>query len=438
MSTNLGPELWEKTKKIIPGGAQLLSKRSEQFLPGYWPSYYQKAKGVEVLDLNGNKFIDMSLMGVGACPLGYADPDVDGAVKEAIDKGSMCTLNCAEEVELAELLLKLHPKMEMVRYARCGGEAMAIAVRLARARTGKDIIAFCGYHGWHDWYLAANLSEASNLDGHLLPGLDPKGVPRGLTGTSIPFRYNHIEDLEDIIEKRGDKLAAIVMEPIRNHDPEPDFIKRIHEIIDEYNLVLIVDEVSSGFRLTTGGAYPLYNFHPDIAVFAKAMSNGYPMAAIVGESDVMKAAQDTFISSTYWTERIGPTAAIATIQKYLKYNVSDHLVRMGKLVQKGWIDAADTAGLSIEVDGIPPLSHISFTDRQDNVIPTLFTQMMLDSGFLAGRSFYASFSHNESHVTSYLDAVQATFSKMSEIIRLGEEDKMLKGMAAYSGFKRLT
>jgi glutamate-1-semialdehyde aminotransferase len=178
--SGVGQRLYTQAKTRIPGGTQLLSKRPEMFLPDQWPSYYSRARGVEVWDLDGNKYIDMSYNGIGACVLGAADPDVDEAVKAAIDAGSMSTLNAPEEVELAELLCELHPWAEMVRYARSGGEAMAIAVRIARAKTRRDRVAFCGYHGWHDWYLAANLAEEKALDGHLLPGLEPTGVPRGL------------------------------------------------------------------------------------------------------------------------------------------------------------------------------------------------------------------------------------------------------------------
>src|SRR5208337_438691 len=285
------------------------------------------------------------------CPLGYADPEVNAAVKTRIDNGSMCTLNSPEEVDLAEKLIHLHPWAGQVRYARCGGEAMAIAVRIARAHTKKDIVAFCGYHGWHDWYLAANLADDQHLDGHLLPGLAPAGVPRGLTGTSVPFRYNRADEISAIAEKYGGKLAAIVMEPIRDHEPTPAFIQAVHRIARENDAALIVDEVSSGFRLTTGGAHPLYGIKPDMAVFAKAMSNGYPMAAIIGRDEVMQSAQDTFISSTYWTEGIGPVAALATIEKYERCDVPLHLVRTGKAVQAGWKSAAETSGIEIEIGG---------------------------------------------------------------------------------------
>ena len=284
-------ELYKKAKRLIPGGTQLLSKRSEMFLPEQWPAYYKKAKGIEIWDLEDNKFIDMSIMGIGSCILGYADEDVNRAVIDAVKAGSMATLNCPEEVELAELLLKLNPWADMARFARTGGEAVTVAVRIARAYAGKDKIAFCGYHGWHDWYLAANLADDANLDGHLLPGLEPLGVPRGLKGTSIPFKYNQIDELEHIINNND--IGVIVMEPIRHYQPEDNFLGKVRKIADEVNAVLIFDEITSGWRLNVGGAHLLYDVYPDIAVYGKAMSNGYPMAAVVGVREVMDAAQST-------------------------------------------------------------------------------------------------------------------------------------------------
>ncbi len=439
MKKNSGSILWtEKTKRMIPGGSQLLSKRSEQFLPDLWPSYYRKARGVDVWDMDDNRYTDMSFMGVGACPLGYADPDVNSAVKDAIDRGSMCTLNCYEEVELAELLTKLHPWAEMVRYARCGGEAMAMAVRIARAHTRKDTVAFCGYHGWHDWYLAANLSDDRSLDGHLLPGLDPAGVPRGLTGTALPFRFNHPEDLEAICRKNRDSLAAIVMEPVRDHFPEPDFIRTIHACAESTGAVLVIDEVSSGFRLRTGGAHMDLGLRPDIAVFAKAIGNGYPMAAVIGKGEVMGAAQDTFISSTNWTERVGPVAALATIRKYKKHDVPAHLVKTGKAVQQIWTKTAKEADLGIEAGGIYPLSHFSLTTDQALPAQTFFTQLMLGKGFLAGKSFYSSLAHKQEHLDAYEAAVAEVFGQISRALADGTLERKLEGPVAQTGFKRLT
>ena len=436
--TGTGQELYRTARRRIPGGTQFLSKRPEMFLPEHWPSYFSKAKGVEVWDLDGNKYIDMSYNGLGACVLGAADPDVDRAVKAVIDSGSMSTLNSPEEVYLADLLCELHPWADMVRYTRGGGDAMAMAVRIARAHTSRDIVAFCGYHGTHDWYLAANLAEENALDGHLLPGLDPAGVPRGLLGTALPFRYNHIEELEGIVADHGNELAAIVMEPVRDRDPVPGFFERIRELAAETGAVLVFDEVSAGFRLNTGGSHLLMTVTPDIAVFAKALSNGYPMAAIIGTGEVMQAAQGTFMSSTYWSERIGPTAALATVRKHRDQEVAGHLVRVGRMVQEGWKKAATTTGVDIDVGGIAPLGHFAFTCEESQAAHTLFTQTMLDKGFLASKGFYATFAHEDEHVESYLTAVEETFTIVYDAIDSGTLMSQLKGPVAHSGFRRLT
>jgi len=431
-------ELYNKAKKIIPGGTQLLSKRPEMFLPNIWPAYYSKAKGCEIWDLDGNKYIDMSYMGIGACILGYADDDVNDAVINVIDKGNMTTLNVPEEVELAELLCEIHPWADMVRYARSGGEAMAIAVRIARAKTGKDKVLFCGYHGWSDWYLAANLADDKALDGHLLPGLEPNGVPRALKGSAHPFVYNDTEGFIDLIESHKSEVGTVVLETIRNYKPKEEFIETVRKKTQELEVVLIVDEVSSGWRLNVGGAHLIYNLEPDIAVFAKGISNGYPMAAIIGKSKVMEAAQNSFISSTYWTERIGPTAAIACIKKMLKEKVPEHLERQGKIVQNTWKNNASKYGLKIHVDGIYPLGHFTFDYEKPLILKTLFTQLMLEKGFLASNSYYASFAHKKIHIEKYSNAVDESFSFIKKVIDEGNPEKYLKGPVCHVGFRRLT
>lgn len=429
-------DLYKSAKLLIPGGTQLLSKRPEMFLPDFWPAYYRKAKGVEIWDLDDNKFIDLSIMGIGTCILGYADDDVNKAVKDAIDASSMGTLNCPEEVELAELLLKLHPWAGMVRYARTGGEAMTIAVRIARAYTGKDTIAFCGYHGWHDWYLAANLADDANLDGHLLPGLEPLGVPRCLKGTAIPFNYNRIDELEEIVDHN--EIGVIVMEPIRDHEPENNFLKKCRDVADDKGAVLIFDEVTSGWRLGVGGVHKSYGVHPDIAVFGKAMSNGFPMAAIIGKDAIMNAVQSTFISSTYWTDRIGPVAAIATINKMLDNNVPTHLCRIGDMVRDGWEELGEEHDLKVYTAGIAPLPHFAFDHEENQVLQTLFTQEMLNHGFLASKNVYVSYSHNEEQVEMYLENANDVFGIIKRAVKEDNVRDLLKGPVAHEGFKRLT
>jgi len=427
----------KRSAELIPGMTHLLSKRPDRFSYGIWPGYYSRAKGAEIWDLDDNRYIDMSIGGIGANILGYADSDVDNAVRSAIEKGVSSSLNCKEEVDLAELLCELHPWAEMARFARSGGEAVAIAVRIARAHTRRDLIAFCGYHGWHDWYLAANLGSTQALEGHLMPGLSPCGVPESLENTAFPFHYNKIEELENICKQYGDKLAAIVMEPIRNDDPVPGFLEAVKNLAEKTGAVLIFDEISAGFRMNSGGAHLLLGVDPDMAVFAKAIGNGYAMSAIIGKRHVMDSAQRSFISSTNWTERIGPAAALATIEKHRSVNAGDHLVRIGKQVQEGWRILAEKHDLKINIGGIPPLSHFAFEGEKSLFMKAMFIQMMLEKGFLASTLFYAMLSHSHDHVKQYLDAVDSSFKDIFNLLQNNELEENLRGKPSSQGFGRL-
>lgn len=432
-----GQNLYQKAKKIIPGGTQLLSKRPEMFLPDLWPSYYSKSSGCKVWDLDNRLYTDMSFMGIGACVLGYSDPDVNKAVHDAVERGNMNTLNAPEEVDLAELLIELHPWAEMARFARGGGDAMTVAVRISRAATGRDKILFCGYHGWHDWYLSANLADDKALDGHLLKGLQPSGVPRALKGTALPFHYNNTEEFLKLVGDHDGQIAAVVMEPIRNDPPQPEFMNTIRRITREKNIVLIFDEITAGFRLSCGGSHLTLGTDPDIAVFGKAMSNGFAMGAIIGRRAVMEAAQSSFISSTYWTDRIGPAASLATIRKFRRRHVHKHLDLMGRKIQNGWKSAAQNNGLDIHISGIAPLGHFDFQREKHLVLKTLFTQLMLEKGFLATNAFYASFAHRDSDVRRYLRAVDQAFGLIASAVKSGNPEPSLKGPVCHSGFSRL-
>lgn len=433
-----GQDLYNKAKTLIPGGTQLLSKRPEMFLPDYWPAYYDKAEGCYVWDLDGNKYLDMSYMGIGACVLGYAHSEINTAVTDAVNRGSMCTLNAPEEVYLAELMCQLHPWAQMVRYTRSGGEAMAVAIRIARASSGRDKILFCGYHGWHDWYLSANLAADKALDGHLLPGLDPAGVPRDLKDSAIPFNYNNVIEFLNLADKYRGEIGVIVMESIRDSKPTHEFIDAIHRVAKEQNIVFVVDEITAGFRLNAGGAHLILGLQPDIAVFGKAISNGFPMGVILGKKDIMEKAQETFISSTYWTDRTGPAAALATIKYFIDNNVQDHLINIGEQIQKGWSNLALKNGLKIKVGGLAPLSHFSFDHEKPLVLKTLFTQKMLELKILATTAFYASYAHKQEFIDLYLEACDKAFSFVAEAIDSGAPDKLLNGPVCHSGFKRLT
>ena len=433
-----GQKLWEKAKKLIPGGNQLLSKRAEMFLPNEWPAYFSKAKGPYIWDIDGNKYLDMSIMGIGACPLGYADPDVNKAVKAVIDKGSMATWNTPDEVELAELLTKIHPWADMVRYARTWGESMAIAARIALAHTGRDIVAFCGYHGWSDWYLATNLKDPKGLNEHLLAGLEPKGVPEGLRGSILPFRYNRIDELEALVKQTNGKLAAIIMEPVHGEEPKDDFLNKVRAIATKTGAVLVFDEISIGWKETVGGSHLIYKVQPDMAIFSKGMSNGYPMAAIIGKRSVMQSAQDTFISSTYWTESIGPAAALATIKKMKRLNVPKHLKKIGTLANEGLERLARKHGLKVNIGGTATMGFFSFDyGTESNAVKTLFTQEMLKRGILAASRFYPSYTHTEKHVEQYLRVMDEVFALMSVAIEKGTVHSLLQGPVAHGGFQRL-
>ncbi len=429
-------ELQKKAARIIPGMTQLLSKRPDLFSRGVWPTYFKKAQGIEVVDLDGNRYLDFSIGGIGATVLGYADPDVNRAVMEVIADGSASSLNPPEEVALAEKLIELHPWAQMARFARSGGEAMAVAVRIVRAATGKDVIVFCGYHGWMDWYLAANLGTENALGEHLIPGLLPTGVPRCLAGTALPFHYNDIPSLKSAVEQAGDNLAAVVMEPIRNYMPEADFMAEVQEVCRRRRIPLVMDEISAGFRLCSGGAHLKLGWQPDIAVFSKALGNGFPIAAVIGREQFMAAAQKSFITSTNWTERTGPAAALAMIEKFIANDVSSHLQETGRMVAEGWRKLAEKHGLDLSIGGILPMLHFTFAEDH-NVRRAFFTQEMLKRGFLAGMQFYSMYAHTPEAVEAYLNAVDEVWGELASLIRGNRVAAALEGAPAVSGFQRI-
>lgn len=430
-----GQKLWKRAKQIIPGGNMLLSKRAEMFLPDQWPAYFSKAKGCRVWDMDGKEYIDMSIMGVGTNTLGYGHPEVDAAVQQTVVAGNMSTFNCPEEVYLAEKLIAIHPWASMVRFARSGGEANSVAIRIARAASGRDKVAICGYHGWHDWYLAANLGDEQNLAGHLLPGLDPKGVPQNLRGSVLPFRYNNFPELEALV--RDHEIGVIKMEVSRNMGPENGFLQKVRKLATDNNIVLVFDECTSGFRQTFGGLHTLYGVEPDMALFGKAIGNGYAITAIIGTREVMEAAQSTFISSTFWTERIGPTAALKTLEVMEREKSWDTITAVGNGIKKQWQALADKHGLSIDQWGMPALAGFSFSGPNALAYKTFVTQEMLAKGYLAGNCVYACTAHTPEIVAGYIDALDTVLGVIRECEDGRDIHGLLKGPVCHAGFKRL-
>jgi len=432
---NSGQELWKRAKHVIPGGNMLLSKRSEMFLPEQWPSYFSRAKGCRVWDLAGREYIDMCIMGIGTNTLGYGHPEVDAAVKMTVDAGNMSTLNCPEEVYLAERLIEMHPWADMVRFARSGGEANAIAIRIARAASGKDKVAFCGYHGWHDWYLAANLSESKNLADHLLPGLEPNGVPQNLRETIYPFNFNCFDELKDIIDNND--IGVIKMEVQRNKPPDDGFLQKVRKLATQKGIVLIFDECTSGFRQTFGGLHKLYGVEPDMAMFGKALGNGYAITCTIGRREIMEAAQTSFISSTFWTERIGPTAGIKTLEVMERMKSWDIITKKGEDIKRRWIELAAKHGLKLESWGIPALTGYTIVSPNSLAYKTLLTQEMLAKGYLTGNSVYVCTEHTPEIVDGYFAALDPLFGLIRECEDGRDVTTLLKGPVCHSGFTRL-
>jgi len=430
--------LYRHAKERMPGGTQLLSKRPEMFAPDLWPAYYREARGCEVWDLDGRHYFDMTHNGVGSCLLGYADPDVTRAVTERIARGSMCTLNSPEEVELADALCEIHPWAGQVRFARCGGETCAMAVRIARATTDRSVVAICGYHGWQDWYLAANLGADDALRGHLLPGLAPLGVPRELRGTAVTFNYGDRAAFDAILAEHGDRLAAVIMEPCRYLDPEPGYLEYIRDQSRRAGALLIFDEITIGWRLCHGGSHLRFGVNPDMAVFAKALGNGHPIGAVIGTREAMDGAHNSFISSTYWTEGVGPTAALATLRKLCEQDVTAHVARIGDLMKELWRNTGARHGLPVQAaEGYPCLAHFAFDHEQANELRTAYTTRMLKHGFLAGSAIYPTLAHTESVVAQYAEALDAVFGELARALNQGTVPALLEGPPAHQGFRRL-
>ena len=436
MNNRTGQNLYKKAKTLIPGGTMLLSKRPEMFLPDNWPSYFSKAKGCKVWDLDGKEYTDMCIMGIGTNTLGYGNDEVDNAVIETVKKGNMSTFNCPEEVALAEKLVELNPWADMVRFARSGGEANSIAIRIARAASGKDKVAICGYHGWHDWYLSANHNKGDDLSNHLLSGLNPNGVPKNLKNTVYPFHYNDFEELLSIVNQND--IGVIKMEVMRNFGPRDNFLQKVRDLATQRNIVLIFDECTSGFRETYGGIYKKYGVEPDVAMYGKTIGNGYALTAVVGKKSVMEAAQTSFISSTFWTERIGPTAALKTLEVMYKMSSWDIITDQGKKIQNQWKSLAETHNLSISVSGMPALSTYSFNSENAMEYKTFIAQEMLKKGFLASTNFYACTEHKDDQIVDYFDALDGVY-KMIYDCEKGQKNiqDLLEGPVCHSGFKRL-
>ncbi len=430
-----GQKMWERAKNVIPGGNMLLSKRPEMFLPNEWPTYFSKAKGCHVWDLDGKKYLDFSTMSVGTNLLGYCNNNVDREVKKSIKKGNMSSLNCPEEVYLAEKLIKMHKNLDMVRFAKTGGEANSIAIRIARAFSKKDNVAFCGYHGWHDWYLSANLSSKENLNTHLLNGLPISGVPKKLRNTVFPFKYNDINGFYKICKKN--KIGVVKMEVHRNFAPKRNFLKKISDFCKKKNIVLIFDECTSGFRETFGGIHLKYGVTPDICILGKALGNGYPITAILGKKSIMDCAQNTFISSTFWTDRTGFVAAIKTLNEMKKIKSWKLVTNNGKKIKKKWKILGKKHKLKLQITGLNAIPSFKILSKNWLKYKSYITHVMLKKSILASNLIFLSVNHDVKIMKKYFKVLDKIFKKIREFEKGKEIEILNKIPECHEGFKRL-
>jgi glutamate-1-semialdehyde aminotransferase len=431
---NTGQKMWKRAKNVIPGGTMLFSKNPDLFLPKFWPAYFERTKGCNVWDLEGRKYFDLSMMGVGTNILGYARKEVDDSVRKIIDKGNMSTLNSKEEILLAEKLIQMHPWARKVRFARTGGEAAAIAVRIARAATGKDKVAICGYHGWHDWYLSANLSDSKNLNSHLMQNLPIQGVQKNLKNSTFVFEYNNFNQLKEIVSCND--IGTVIMEVSRNKTPKNFFLDKVRKLTKNKNIVLIFDECSSGFRETFGGLHIKYKVNPDIATFGKALGNGYAINAVIGNNSIMTYANSTFISSTFWTERIGSAAALKTLEIMEKIKSWKIISDTGADVKKKWLQLSKIHNIKLDIKGLDAMPKFDFTNNNNLYYKTFVSQEFLKKNFLASNSIYLCVNHNKSLINRYFDILDSIFLAIKRSMNSNSDAaKLLEGPVCVSGIR---
>jgi len=419
-------ELYQRAGELIPGWTQLISRRADQFANGVSPVYAQRAKGSHFIDVDENEYIDW-VNAVGAIILGHADEVVDGAVKEQIDRGSLYTLNSPLEIELAEELCKTLPSAEMVRYTKGGGEACAVAARIARGTTGRDKILICGYHGWHDWYQAANYGVDPESGEYPFAGIEPIGVPKALAGTIVPFRYGDLTMLDALLTEHAGDVAAIMMEPARSELPPPGYLEGVKALAQQHNVILIFDEVSCGWRQSIGGIQTIVGVTPDMTVVAKAMSNGYPMGAVVGSRAVMEPAARMFISSSYWSDNIGLVASLTTIRELKRRQSERRLQEIGEKLRTALNGALAEAGLPGKCAGLFANPYIALdlpAGVEARKVSTLFVQEMARRGVHTYMSFKATLAHTDEDIAHTVAAASAAF----KIIKTGIDQENLDAL----------
>ena len=431
-------DLYEQAGELIPGWTQLISRRADQFAHGASPIYAQRAKGSRFIDVDENEYIDW-VSAVGAIILGHADEVVDAAVKEQIDRSSLFSANSPLELELAEELNATIPSSQMVRYAKGGGDACAVAVRIARGTTGKDKILFCGYHGWHDWYQAANYGVNPESGEYPFAGIEPIGVPKALAGTVIPFVYGDLEMLAALLEQHAGEVAAIMMEPARSELPPPGYLEAVKQLAADHGVVLIFDEVSCGWRIAVGGVQEAVGVTPDMTVVAKSMSNGYPMGAVVGSREVMEPAKHMFISSSYWSDNIGLVASLTTIRELKRREAPRRFKEIGEKLRGALNHAILDSGLDGACTGLhtgPTVTLKTPAGIDPRKVTTLFIQEMARRGVHSYMSFKPTLAHTDEDVRLTGEAAAEALQVVRAGLEQGNIDDLLNVELKKEPFRR--
>ena len=407
---NQNKSLWKKAKKTILRGNSLFSKNPENYSKD-WPAYFDRAKGCYIWSIDKKKYTDFSYMGIGTNILGYSNSKIDNHVKKIISKGTMSTLNCVEEVSLSEKLIKMHKWSSMCKFARTGAEASAIAIRIGRIYSKKNKIAVCGYHGWHDWYLSVNLNGKKKLDTHLIKDLNIDGVDKNLKNSSVAFKHNDLDSFKKIVRKNKD-IGVVIMEVERFEEVKKDFLKYIRDYTKKNKITLIFDECTSGFRQTYGGLHLKYKINPDICILGKALGNGYPINAVIGTKQVMNKAANSFISSTFWSDRIGPAAALKTLEIMKKERSWIKLKSLGDFFKKNFKLILNKHSISGDIIGTGSLLKFKIGKLNDNMLKKFFANEMVKKGMLASNVIYISTAHTDILLKKYLSAIDKAIYKV--------------------------
>ena len=428
-------KIWDERCKYIFNGGMLISKNPNQFLPGKWPSSYYKAKDCKIWVNKKNYYYDFAYMGVGTNILGYSNKKVNNYVKKIIDNSSNSSLNSDIDLDLSKEILSFNKWANKCFFSRTGAEANAIALRISRCFSKKDAVAVCGYHGWHDWYLSTNLENSENLSKIHLQGLDTVGIPGNLKKTTFPFQYNDIGSFKKIINSKKN-IGTVFMEVQRNIKPKKNFLEEIRKITKKKKITLIFDECTSGFRENYGGLYKKYNVEPDIVVYGKAIGNGFPITAVVTKNELFEHAKESFISSTFWSERVGPAAAIASLREMKRTNSWKEINKIGKKIKKFWKLISKKYNVKTSITGLDSIPTLNFLSKKNLYYKTFVTQELLKKRILSNNTIYCSIAHKK-YLGLYFQEFEKIFKKISDCENGESIIKYLEHPLCKPGFQRL-